>query len=253
MKEFLKKIIGINNIKSIKSIVKSPKQKKLLKERTSFYSQFLGDNSLYFDIGANYGNRIEPICDKNIQIIAVEPQKECVKYLKSKYGNRITVLQNGLGDKIETKTMHISNANTLSSFSEEWIDATKKSGRFSKYKWDEKREIEMTTLDFLIETYGNPDFIKVDVEGFELEVLKGLTKPFNTISIEYTVPERLDALVDCLRYINGLSPNASFNYCVSEKMEFDLLKWVGFTEIEQIINSKAFQDTNFGDVYIRYK
>lgn len=65
------------------------------------------------------------------------------------------------------KDFHISNANVLSSFSDEWIKSVK-DGRFKEYNWDKVVNIEMTTLDTLIENYGLPIFIKIDVEGYEL-------------------------------------------------------------------------------------
>lgn len=251
LKRLLKKIIGINSIKKIKTFFRSEKEKELLINRKNFYLEFLSKGDIYFDIGANYGNRIEPLIDSELKIIAVEPQEECVKYLKQKFKDKITVLKNGLGSKNETKTMYISDTNTLSSFSKEWIDATKASGRFSQYKWQEQRQIEMLTLDQLINKYGHPNFIKIDVEGFELEVLKGLTQPFDTLSIEYTVPERLDSLKECLEYINTLFPNATFNYCKSEIPKLVLETWLDYNDFLNVVDSLNFLNTKFGDVYVK--
>ena len=87
MKKILKKIIGVGNIKVIQSIFLSNRGKELIEKRRIFYSQFFKESgSIYFDIGANYGNRIEPIIGLDIKIIAVEPQLECVHFLKRKYG-----------------------------------------------------------------------------------------------------------------------------------------------------------------------
>jgi FkbM family methyltransferase len=43
----------------------------------------------------------------------------------------------------------------------------------------------MTTMDTLISLYGKPDYCKIDVEGFEINVLKGLNIPLNLVSFEY--------------------------------------------------------------------
>lgn len=252
LKRLLKKIIGINSIKKIKTFFRSEKEKELLINRKNFYLEFLSKGDIYFDIGANYGNRIEPLIDCELKIIAVEPQEECVRYLKQKFKDKITVLQNGLGSKNETKTMYISDANTLSSFSKEWINATKSSGRFSQYKWQEQRQIEMLTLDQLINKYGHPSFIKIDVEGFESEVLKGLTQPFDTLSIEYTVPERSNALKECLEYLNTLSSSVTFNYCKSETPKLVLETWLNYNDFFNIVESSSFVNTRFGDVYVKH-
>ncbi|HRF81237.1 MAG TPA: FkbM family methyltransferase, partial [Flavobacteriales bacterium] len=39
--------------------------------------------------------------------------------------------------------------------------------------WDRAIEVPVTTLDRLIDQYGRPAFVKIDVEGFEDEVLVG--------------------------------------------------------------------------------
>ena len=53
------------------------------KKRKRFYSQFLNQGNIYFDIGANYGNRIAPITTLKLKrIVAVEPQQYCCDHLK---------------------------------------------------------------------------------------------------------------------------------------------------------------------------
>lgn len=254
LKNKIKKIIGITNIKFVKSWFLSSKDKKMIQQRHLFYSQFLPSGSLYFDIGANYGNRIEPLINEDIKIIAVEPQQECIRFLQQKYGKKITILENGVGSKQENKLMYIApNANILSSFSEDWIKSTQESGRFNQVEWNKTQEIKMITLDYLIATYGKPDFVKIDVEGFELEVLKGLSQDLKVLSLEYTVPECSATLTQCLSYLEALSSTPlSFNYCVTENMIFSLPEWVSYNEINIIIKSPAFLATKFGDIYVKF-
>ncbi len=254
MKELIKRIVGEDRIGRLKYLLKTPSKEdeKLIQKRRNFYSQFLtSKDDIYFDVGANYGNRIDPIIDKEIKIVAIEPQIKCIKYLKKKFADRIIIVPKGLGSIEEVKTMYIANSHTISSFSEDWIDATKKSGRFSQYKWDKKQEVEMTTIDALIQQYGTPKFIKIDVEGFELQVLQGLSHPIEYLSFEYTVPERKQSVVECLDRIIKIAGNHKvvFNYSVGESMAWRLERWLTPQEMREEIESERFLQSDFGDIY----
>jgi FkbM family methyltransferase len=232
-------------------IFESKKKKELRKKRREFYLQFLSSGDIYYDIGANYGNRIEPIIDENIKIIAIEPQPKCIKKLKSKFKNNIILIPKGLGAKKDVMTMFLARAHTISTFSKDFIKATQESGRFSKYKWDKQISVEIDTLDNVISQHGKPSFMKIDVEGFELEVLKGLSSPIKFISCEYTVPERKDSLISCIDRIVEISgeENVVFNYSIGESMEWALENWLTLKEMKKEINTDKFIKTDFGDIY----
>lgn len=235
----------------IKNIFESKKKKELRKKRREFYLQFLDSGDIYFDVGANFGNRIDPIIDDGISIVAIEPQPKCIKKLKRKFGNRITLITKGVGAKKDVMTMFLAKAHTISTFSKDFIKDTQESGRFSKYKWEKEIEVEVETLDNIISEYGKPTFMKIDVEGFEFEVLKGLNTPIKYISCEYTVPERKDSLLNCIDRIVEISgeKNVVFNYSVGESMKWALEKWITPTKMKELAVSQSFIDTDFGDIY----
>ena len=222
------------------------------KKRQDFYATFLKKNDLCFDVGANVGNRIRPILEIGCQVVAVEPQESCYKYLGWKFGDKIKIVTKGLGENESVKNFHIADDATLSTFSDEWLDAVK-DGRFKERTWDNVVKIEMTTLDKLIETYGKPRFIKIDVEGYELEVLKGLTKPVDMISFEYTVPEQIDKVIQCMEQIEKHNPLAECNYSIGESMELELQTWLSVQDMKKFVFEDAFKNTVFGDVYVRTK
>ena len=235
----------------LKNIFESKEKKELRKKRRDFYLQFLNSGDIYFDVGANYGNRIEPIINDNIKVVAIEPQPKCINRLTKKFGNNIILIPKGLGPKKDVMTMFLARAHTISTFSKDFIKATQESGRFSKYKWDKEIEVEIDTLDNIILEHGKPSFIKIDVEGFELEVLKGLSSPIKYISCEYTVPEREESLLSCIDRIAEISGENKvvFNYSVGESMEWAMNTWLAPNEMKKLVKTQEFIDTDFGDIY----
>ena len=257
LKQILKSIIGPNNIAKIRKLMEKKEPLKWpvdspaeIEKRKQFYSSFLKKGSLFFDVGANIGNRVEPVLMTGANVVAFEPQDYCRQVLKARFGNKIKVVNNGLGEKEEVKTFYISNATTISSFSTDWIKSVKED-RFKEFNWDTEVKVEMTTLDKMVAKFGRPDFIKIDVEGFELEVLKGLTQSVPYISYEYTTPEQTDKAVDCLRYIEKVSGTVKCNYSIGESMKLELDQWITPDEMEKTIRSDSFVSTGFGDIYIK--
>lgn len=263
MKKTIKFILGTYNFTKLKIFKqryfpdkkqreKVEKEIKQISKRKLFYSKFVQNNDLCFDVGANVGNRIVPLLAIGAKVVAIEPQEDCHKFLKKKFGKKIEICTKGLGEREGVKEFHIADCNTISSFSEEWINSVK-DDRFKEHKWDKVVKVEMTTLDKLISKHGLPCFIKIDVEGYELEVLKGLSKPVKMISFEYTVPEQISKVIDCIEQIEKITKNIECNYCIGEDMVFVLEIWQSVEEIKKHIHTKEFISTGFGDLYLRIK
>src|SRR5690606_27243807 len=139
------------------------------------FETLIHDSDLVFDVGANMGDKCEIFLNLNASVVAFEPQEECYLHaLKRFEGNERFKCENvALGNKNGVNTIYIASYHTISSMSKKFI---KKSGkeRFPNYSWNSKREVRTDTLDQKIDEYGIPTFIKIDVEGYELMVLKGL-------------------------------------------------------------------------------
>ncbi|HXB08845.1 MAG TPA: FkbM family methyltransferase [Puia sp.] len=228
------------------------KEMKEIEKRKAFYAQFVKEDDLVFDVGANIGNRVAPLLLIKARVVAVEPHDFCQKVLKLRFGKRIDVVPMGLGEKEEVKEFYISDESYLSSFSKSWIDSVKKE-RFRENTWDNVRKVQMTTLDKLIGKYGKPAFIKIDVEGYEMEVLKGLNSGVKMISFEYTTPEQTDRAISCVERIRSINPDIECNYSVGEGMNFEMDRFIGAEEMLKFINSDAFIQTGFGDIYVRWE
>jgi FkbM family methyltransferase len=225
-------------------------------KRLEFYSKFIHPNDLCFDIGSNIGNRAKiflKIVGPHGKVVLVEPQEHCMKILQKAFSRYPSIYFEckALGEKTGEAQLAISNELTVSSMSKNWINSVKKTGRFGpETVWDRSQKVEVTTLDYLIDTYGVPSFIKIDVEGYEKEVILGLSKSIQTcLSIEFT-PEYLSSTFDCLDHLSQLG-QISCNYSIGESMSFALPEWAPQEGIREALLQYESDIRFFGDVYIQ--
>ena len=144
---------------------------------------WINEGDLVFDIGSCVGEATDEYLKAGARVVAVEPRKDLIKHLKHKYksNSKVIIIDKGVASKQGARLFMLSSdVRTLSTFSEEW-----KTGRFAACKWEKPTIVSVTTLDELIKQYGLPRFCKIDVEGYEYEVLKGLSKPIPYLSFEF--------------------------------------------------------------------
>ena len=70
------------------------------------------------------------------------------------------------------------------------------------------------------------------------------------ISFEYTTPEQTERAIACIERIRSVNPEIQCNYSVEEGMEFEMPEFINVEEMLQLINSRKFIETGFGDIYI---
>ncbi len=220
---------------------------------TAFYQNFLTKGDLCFDIGANLGNRTRCFRKLECEVVAVEPQHSCFQRLKKLHGNDSSVhlVNQAVGRETGEATLHVSPDHVLSSLSTEFIQRTQGSGRFANSSWDGTQRVGLTTLDQLIEQFGMPRFIKIDVEGFESEVLAGLTQAVPALSIEWT-PEFPENTRTCLSHLEKLG-DYEFNVSWGESMRFSKPSWRSLESMLRLIDEFESETQLFGDIYARLR
>lgn len=221
-------------------------------EYIKFYSQFVRRGDLCFDVGANVGRRTGVFLELGATVIAVEPQEHCMYRLKKKYGSNsnIILVQKAVGEREGQAEMMLCDSHSLSSLSKSWVETVKTSGRYSSCTWNRTVTVPIVTLDDLILQYGKPAFMKIDVEGFEYEALKGLSQPVSVICFEFT-PEFMGPALKCVEHLSRIGPS-QFNYCLEDKpTTFVLSEWYLPGQMRERLESLCGKGT-VGDIYIRF-
>lgn len=222
--------------------------KKRLDEHRQFvfYKKLIGNNKLVFDVGANVGIKTELFNKLGNKVVAIEPQRYCYEILKEKFKNNagVKIVNKGVGDKTGEATLYISTRyRGFSSLKEGWHKGTKYDS------FDGKEIIELTTLENLITEHGLPYFCKIDVEGFELEVLSGLQSKIPCLNFEFH--GNLFELIK--KYLNRLDDLGykSFNYIEGEG-NFKIKKWVSLADLINILEKKIKNNNQiWGDIYAK--
>jgi FkbM family methyltransferase len=219
------------------------------KAQKEFYARVIKPEDLVFDVGANIGQRSEIFAQLAQKVIAIEPQPNCIRHLKSRFwlNRRVVIQEVALGDKAGEATMWQSDSPGISSMSRRFID-TMGRGVFRDEKWDKEITVAIKTLDDLINTFGVPAFMKIDVEGYELKVLQGLSVPVPLISFEHS-PEMIDEARDCAQRLQEISTDYRYNYCLGENLDFVLDKHVDFDTFVNKTLTEICAHNTFGDVY----
>jgi hypothetical protein len=162
---------------------------------------------MYFDIGANIGQwSNQNILNAN-KIIAVEASPTTYLKLLNNISlinktEKIICLNYAVCDNNNEPTTFCNcNTDTVSTLNKEWLTDSK--SRFCNIDRFEEITVNTITIDKMISIYGEPDLIKIDVEGGEYECIKSLTKKVDNLCFEWA-SEMNDVSYYCLDYLYSL-------------------------------------------------
>lgn len=144
------------------------------------------NGKVFLDVGANTGSFSLISKFLNCHTYAFEPQSKIFKILQSnielnKLEKKTTIIKTALSDK-KSKTKLKLKIPSLNS----GLASIGKINLNDKIKFE---EVEVSSIDEVVKDYNikNVDFIKIDVEGFELNVLKGATKTIKKFKPEFLI------------------------------------------------------------------
>jgi FkbM family methyltransferase len=157
---------------------------------------------MFFDIGSNEGKWSLANISKCDKIIAIDAAPGAFNKLVNFCRNdKIIPLNyavcNNNGNDI---TFYVAQRDVLSTINKHWL--TSDTSRFYNEPYTEIT-CKTITIDKLIEEYGVPDLIKIDVEGGEYECISSLTQKVNLLCFEWA-SELNNITFKCLDYLFDL-------------------------------------------------
>jgi len=212
------------------------------KKEVALYKAFLGPCDLIFDIGAYDGHKTAAFLELSKTVVSCEPDPANFKLLKTRFRNRkkrVKLQEVALSDHVEEKTFFVhQRGSAFNTLNPGWKEILEKD---DLTRWNEKISflpennirVRTTTLDLLIGQYGAPDFIKIDVEGYEQEVFGGLSQKVPCVSFECLLPEFKEGIRSILERLISFDPATRFNVIHDELLLFPvfvdyegILRWL---------------------------
>lgn len=210
-------------------------------KQIDFYRRLLAGlrpGDLIFDIGANEGFKADLFLRLGARVVAIEPDETNQSILHERFvkfrlvRRPLVIVGKAVSDKSTVETMWIDGpGSAVNTLSQKWattLKGNKARHTYGHYGLDfaRKKTVETTTLEELMSAHGVPIFIKIDVEGYELNVIRSLQRPVRYLSFEVNLPEFRPEGIQCVELLERLAASGTFNYAVECEQGLALERWL---------------------------
>jgi FkbM family methyltransferase len=209
---------------------------------------------LIFDVGANAGDKTIQFLSCSDRVVSVEPSPAAIEILRQRFNRnpRVIIVPKGVGRNKGTASLQMfGGADAYNTFSAKWAKHLSSRGERPQKNVTSIVNVPVTTLEQLIQEYGRPDYVKIDVEGYELEVISGLSESLPLISLECNLPQFSQETIEMVSMLSLRDPNAKYNFCTTEPpTKFESDHWLKADEISTIVISGRWR---FMEIFCRSK
>jgi FkbM family methyltransferase len=208
--------------------------------------QGLRQGDLIFDVGANRGYKTQMFLALGAKVVAVEPDGICQDILRQKFLRHrmkkkpLVVVGKAVSDTNSMITMLVDTpGSTLNTLSRKWADTLRNDDRRFGHclEFQNKSDVETISMEQLIVENGLPFYVKIDVEGHELSVLRGMKRSVPYLSFEVNLPEFRSEGTECVRILERLDQDGEFNYAADCRRGLGLGRWYCAEEFSGVLAS----------------
>lgn len=213
----------------------------------AFYSQFFQSGSRVFDVGANQGEYSEVFAAEGARVLSIEPNTAYADRLNAlSRAIDLTPVFTAISDEPGEAVLNVCSTpgfSTLVDRHAEWIVS---SPDYKDVSWTHTLTVPVTTLDLLAAEYGEPEFVKIDVEGFEINVLRGMTFRPRYVSFEFGARRKGPSNV-CLDHLGAR--NFKFRPIIGREYRFATPEWMDLNEARMWLESFTVEQAEYGDMF----
>jgi FkbM family methyltransferase len=203
--------VSVNFVASSQRSVHRAKQILVKEPKTTEWVLGFEEGTLFWDIGANAGGyTLLAACRRNARVFSFEP-------LVATYHDLVmNIAANGLGDRVGAFCLAFTNDNRIDEFFVRESEAGYSGNSFGKpidqygnsYQHSSTYKVLGFSIDQFISIYNLdvPNHIKIDVDGIELEILRGATETFANpklksvlVELEESVEGRADEAIGLMQ------------------------------------------------------
>ena len=200
-------------------------------EDSMFILNSLNPNDMFVDVGANVGHYTLLAASKGANVIAIEP----IPATFDKLGRNVEL--NNLSDRVNCLMLGIGKEPGELEF----ISDRDVMNRVAGPSDSGGIKVPVESLNTLLKD-ATPKMIKIDVEGFELEVLNGAKDVLKSLDLKYLLIE-----------LN----NSSSQYGSSDEQVYGLIRQSGFypakyqVDSDELIRLDSYRTDKFNTLFVR--